>query len=96
MLRCDEAPSNRQYNVEENISWEFTSAVSGNTMIVSSGGSRVVLGTRTLTITRLGLEDSGTYMCVASHSLVTSIRTEVLLTVEGGERGGGGGGGGGG
>ncbi len=85
---CDVVPSNEVSNVEESIHWEFSSVTGTTINVIGDGDGRVVLGSRSLTISSLRREDAGTYYCVASHYLVAPIKTRADLAVEGeGERG---------
>ena len=71
------------HNVDEEITWLFVSSRLGTTVDLVDDGERVQIGTRTLTINSLRLEDSGRFICVANHPLVDPIYTSVNLTVEG-------------
>ena len=50
---------------------------------VVADGSRIVMGSRSLTINKLRLSDAGTYTCNASHPLTESVLTNVTIDVEG-------------
>ncbi len=83
---CQEDPEEEEGgqdsgNVEVEIRWQIIR--DGVTSAVNGGGERVQVGARSLTITSLSVEDSGTYVCVAYNSLVTPVFTYINLTVEG-------------
>ncbi len=83
MFECLESPPDPFNNVDETISWQFMASTGGGAVPVVADNDRIFIVQRTLTISRLQVSDSGTYVCVADHELVTPIRTMYNLTVDG-------------